>query len=83
MENKRLVLKPDQITFHNQNGFLHIKNVFTPTETSELSKQLDRLVEDWAFTSPGWSGPWRLAYMDPKTEAKSKLTAMHDLHFYS
>ncbi len=83
MENKRLVLKPDQITFYNQNGFLHIKNVFTPTETSELSKQLDRLVEDWAFTSPGWSGPWRLAYMDPKTEAKSKLTAMHDLHFYS
>ena len=44
---------------------------------------MDRLVEEWAFTSPGWNGPWRLAYMDPETEKKSKLTAMHDLHFYS
>ncbi|MEM7134354.1 MAG: phytanoyl-CoA dioxygenase family protein [Chloroflexota bacterium] len=44
---------------------------------------MDRLVEDWAFTSPGWRGPWRQAYMDPETEKQSQLTAMHDLQHYS
>ena len=57
--------------------------MYTPQETDWLADELDRLVEDWAFTSPGWSGPWRQAYMDPETEAQSKLTAMHDLHLYS
>jgi len=77
------VLNEDQVAFYNDNGFLHIPEVYTAEETQELSNEMDRLVEDWAFTSPGWSGPWRHAYMDPETEAQSKLTAMHDLHLYS
>lgn len=77
------ILNDEQVVFYQENGFLHIPAVFTPEETTNLSDQLDRLVEDWAFTSPGWSGPWRLAYMEPETEAMSKLTAMHDLHLYS
>lgn len=77
------MLTPEQIEFYHENGYLRIPEVFTPEETAELSDEMDRLVEDWAFTSPGWSGAWRNAYMDPETEKKSKLTAMHDLHFYS
>jgi phytanoyl-CoA hydroxylase len=77
------MLTPSQIDFYQENGFLHIPQVFDATEINELSDEMDRLVEEWAFTSPGWSGPWRQAYMDPETEKQSKLTAMHDLHFYS
>lgn len=77
------MLSPEQIAFYEENGFLHVPKIFTPEETAEISDAMDQLVEDWSFTSPGWSGPWRQAYMDPTTEAKSKLTAMHDLHFYS
>lgn len=77
------MLTKEQIEFYHENGYLHIPQVFTPEETDELADALDRLVDDWAFTSPGWSGPWRQAYMDPQTEKKSKLTAMHDLHLYS
>src|SRR4026209_2059804 len=77
------MLTQEQIVFYNEHGYLHIPQVFTPAETDELSDELDRLVEEWAFTSPGWTGPWRQAYMDPATEKQSKLTAMHDLHFYS
>jgi len=76
------MLSATQVDFYQENGFLHIPEIFTASETQDLSEAMDRLVEDWSFTSPGWSGPWRQAYMDPETEAKSKLTAMHDLHFY-
>ncbi len=77
------MLSEYQIQFFHTHGYLHIPKVFTPPEAEALSGELDRLVQDWAFTSPGWTGPWRLAYMDPETEAASKLTAMHDLHLYS
>ena len=77
------MLSQAQKDFYHENGYLHIPELFTPAETAELSDEMDRLVEDWAFTSPGWTGPWRNAYMDPETEKKSQLTAMHDLHYYS
>lgn len=77
------MLTQDQISFYHENGYLHLPQIYSPTEIAGLADDLDRLVEDWAFTSPGWSGPWRQAYMDPETEQKSKLTAMHDLHLYS
>ena len=48
-----------------------------------MSDSLDRLIEDWSITSPGWSGPWRDVYLDEEVEKQVKLTAMHDLHLYS
>jgi phytanoyl-CoA hydroxylase len=77
------MLTQDMINFYDENGYLRIPEMFTTAETHELSDALDRLVQDWAFTSEGWTGPWRQVYMDPDTEKKSKLTAMHDLQFYS
>jgi ectoine hydroxylase-related dioxygenase (phytanoyl-CoA dioxygenase family) len=77
------MLTKDQISFYQEHGYLHIPQVFTPQETEALSVDLNRLMQEWATTNQGWTGPWRRAYMDEKTEAKSKLTAMHDLHFYS
>lgn len=77
------MLTEEQIQFYHENGFLHIPQVFTREEIDELSGELDRLVQDWALTDQGWTGPWRQAYMDPETEKKSKLTTMHDLKFYS
>lgn len=77
------MLSQDQISFYNENGFLRIPQVFTPSEMDALESELDYLLDHWASTDMGWTGPWRLAYMDPETEKKSKLTSLHDLHFYS
>jgi ectoine hydroxylase-related dioxygenase (phytanoyl-CoA dioxygenase family) len=77
------MLTQEQVSFYHEHGFLRIPALFNKVEIDELSEELDRLVQDWAFTDVGWTGPWRQAYMDPETERKSKLTAMHDLHFYS
>ena len=48
-----------------------------------MDGQLETLLNDWAQTDMGWTGPWREAYMDADTSEKSKLTHLHDLHFYS
>ncbi len=77
------MLTPEQVNHYHEQGYVHIPQLFSPQEIEELSAELDRLVQEWAFTSPGWTGPWRQAYMDPETEKQSKLTALHDLHFYS
>ena len=77
------MLTPEQVEFYAGHGYLRIVQVFAPDEMNEMSEALDRLVREWALTTPGWTGPWRRAYMDEATEKKAKLTAMHDLHFYS
>ncbi|MFT5087418.1 MAG: phytanoyl-CoA hydroxylase [Planctomycetota bacterium] len=77
------MLAEDQVASYHEHGYLHIPEVFTQAETDDLEEELERLVQDWATTDKGWSGPWRKQYMDEDTEKASKLTAMHDLYFYS
>ena len=77
------MLTEEQVAFYNEHGYVHIPEVFTQEETDELEAELERLVADWATTDQGWTGPWRKQYMDEETEKASKLTAMHDLYFYS
>ena len=77
------MLNQEQIDFFHENGFLRIPQVYNEAEIADLSDSLDRLIEDWAITSAGWSGPWRDVYFDEELEKQVKLTAMHDLHLYS
>lgn len=77
------MLTQDQInTFHEQ-GFIRIPQLFSPEEMDEMATDLDWMMETWAATWAGWSGPWRKVLMDQATEKKSKLTALHDLHLYA
>jgi len=77
------MLTPQQVDFFNDQGFLRIPQVFTPAEMDELDDNLDFLTQNWASEGKHWTGPWRKVYMDPVTEQKSKLIALHDLHLYS
>lgn len=76
-------LTPDQVAFYHEHGYLHIPCVFDPELTEQLRNDLDWMIQVWANVGVGWTGPWRKQLMDIETEAKSKLIAMHDLHFYS
>ncbi|MBI3118013.1 MAG: phytanoyl-CoA dioxygenase family protein [Candidatus Hydrogenedentes bacterium] len=69
--------------FFWEEGYLRIPQVFSQVEMDTLEKELEFLLGEWAQTDMGWTGPWRRALMDEQTEKKSKLTSLHDLHFYS
>src|SRR5215510_6165132 len=76
-------LSEQQVEFYHDHGYLHLPQIFTASETDELSEQLDWLIDTWAIKDQGWTGPWRKKYMDEQTEKKSQLIALHDLQYYS
>ncbi len=77
------MLAKQQVQRFWERGFLHIPQVFAPAEMDVIERELDFLLDQWAETHTGWTGPWRKVYMDAETEKRSKLTSLHDLHFYS
>jgi len=77
------MLTQEQIGSYHQNGYLRIRGVYSSDEVEAMRADLDHLLQDWATTSAGWSGPWRHVYMSPDVEQRSRLTHLHDLHFYS
>jgi len=77
------MLSQEQIDFYNENGFVRIPKVFSPAEVEAMRNELDELIQTWATTNVGWTGPWRNVYMSPDVEKRSMLTHLHDLHFYS
>jgi len=77
------MLTREQVEFYEEHGFLRIPKVFTPEQMDRMDVELESLIQNWATNEAGWTGPWRKVYMDPETEKKSKLIAMHDLSFYS
>jgi ectoine hydroxylase-related dioxygenase (phytanoyl-CoA dioxygenase family) len=77
------MLNSEEIQFYHTNGFLRLPQVFSQLELERLRTELDELVQNWATTSVGWTGPWRQVYMSPEVEKRSMLTHLHDLHFYS
>jgi phytanoyl-CoA hydroxylase len=77
------MLTRDQVDFYEEHGYLRIPQVFTPDEIDAMDVELEELIQNWATKEAGWTGPWRNVYMDPETEKKSKLIALHDLQFYA
>src|ERR687896_2588748 len=77
------MLSDQDIATYRETGYLRIPAVFDADEMGELRTDLDGLLQDWATTSVGWTGPWRQVYMSPDVEQRSMLTHLHDLHLYS
>jgi len=69
--------------FFEQNGYLHVPNIYSDEEMTQMDEDHSVLTREWAVTDKGWTGDWRNKYMDKEVEEASQLTAMHDLHFYS
>lgn len=71
------------VDFYEENGFLRVPGVFSKEEVAELSEQLDYVIENFATTGKGWSGPWRQQIMNPEEEAQSVLVALHEIEMYA
>ena len=77
------MLSEEQVGSFANDGYVRIPGVFSEDDVETLRCELDELIQTWAATTKGWTGPWRQVYMSPDVEQRSMLTALHDLHFYS
>ena len=76
-------LSNEEVAFYNSCGFLHLRKVFSSDEVAFQARELERLMVEWAKETAGWQGPWRTEYMTADEDARSRLTAMHELQNYS
>jgi hypothetical protein len=72
-------LDEDRLATFRERGYLRLEGVFDPEEVAVLSSELDRLIDEWAHESMGWSGDWRDDYLDPDERDATSLVQMHDL----
>ena len=74
-----LALSREDVAFYEEHGFLRVQGVFSKEEVSELSDELDYVIERFATRGKGWSGPWRQQLMNAQEESQSVLVALHEI----
>ena len=50
-------LMPEQIASFEENSFLRLEQVFTPAEITQLSQELDEVIQTFCVPTRGWEGP--------------------------
>ena len=77
------MLDREQIEAYHRDGYLHVKQLFTPEETEELASEMVRVINEWGQETIGWPGPWRARYLAEEEQQTTKAVFMHNPHFYS
>ena len=76
-------LTQEQVDAFNELGYLRLEKVFDAETVARQSKELERLMQEWATQGPGWKGPWRQAYMTAEEDQRARLDILGDLPGYS
>jgi phytanoyl-CoA hydroxylase len=79
------MLTQAQIDFYNENGYLRIENVYSPSEITKMKEDLAYMMDKFAYWEAGWRGDWRqeAEYMAADEEARAVLVHIHELHHFS
>jgi phytanoyl-CoA hydroxylase len=77
------MLTQQQIDFFNENGYLRVEQVYSPSEIKQMSDELKYMMDTFAHWEGGWRGDWRKEYMAADDDAKAVLVHIHELHHYS
>ncbi|MCC6446263.1 MAG: phytanoyl-CoA dioxygenase family protein [Armatimonadetes bacterium] len=73
----------EQVEFFRENGFLRLKQVYTPEEMAAMSEDMDYIIRTYADWNAAWRGPWRKEYLKEEEESKATLVAIHEIQHYS
>jgi len=73
----------EQVEFFEENGYLHLPQVWDREELKVMSDELDYVMETFANWNAAWKGPWRKDYLNDEESEKAQLVAMHELQHYA
>ncbi|MCD9024494.1 phytanoyl-CoA dioxygenase family protein [Cohnella silvisoli] len=68
--------------FYNDNGYLLVKNVFTPAEVTEMREAVERIIQKAAKSKFDGNAAWQGDYIPPEELKKLVLKGFHDVHYH-
>ncbi|CAG7596304.1 Ectoine dioxygenase [Paenibacillus solanacearum] len=76
------MIKPQDVQFYNDNGYLLVRGVFSEDETEAMRKAVDRIIERAAAWKSGQNHAWQGDFMPPEELKKLVLKGFHDMHYH-
>lgn len=76
-------LTPEDLESFRRDGFIKLEGVYSAAETEAQRRDLEHIAAHFATWEAAWRGPWRQKYMDPETDSRARLVAIHELQHFS
>ncbi|MFD2118034.1 phytanoyl-CoA dioxygenase family protein [Paenibacillus yanchengensis] len=68
--------------FYKENGYLLVKNVFSPVEVEEMKEAVERIIHKAAKSKFDSNSAWGGDYLPPEELKKLVLKGFHDVHYH-
>lgn len=68
--------------FYKENGYLHVKGVFSPEEVADMRDAVERIIQRAAKTKFDSNSAWQGDYIPPEELKKLVLKGFHDVHYH-
>lgn len=76
------MIKPKDVQFYNENGYLLVKNVFNSEQVEEMRGALERIIERAAKGNKDDNHAWQGDFLPPEELKKLVLKGFHDVHYH-
>ena len=70
-------LSEDDKKFYRDNGYLHLRGVYTPDQVERMNAELEKAAADWGVLGGGWKSP------GGDDQKKAQVLVMHRLEYFS
>jgi phytanoyl-CoA hydroxylase len=76
------MIKPQDVDFYNENGYLLVKGVFNAEEVGEMREALERILQRAADVKLDRNAQWQGDFIPPEELKKLVLKGFHDVHYH-
>ncbi len=76
------MIHEDEVQFYRENGYLLVRNVFTPSEVQAMRDAVDAILQRAASAQKDKSHTWQGSYLPPEVLKKLVVKGFHDVHYH-
>jgi ectoine hydroxylase-related dioxygenase (phytanoyl-CoA dioxygenase family) len=76
------MIKPEDVDFYNENGYLLVKGVYSREEVEEMREAVDKIIQRAARSKLDRNHAWGGDYLPPEELKKLVLKGFHDVHYH-
>jgi phytanoyl-CoA hydroxylase len=76
------MIKPNDVEFYNEQGYLLVKGVFNRTEVEEMREAVEKIIRRAAEAKKDGNHAWQGDFLPPEQLKKLVLKGFHDVHYH-